>query len=233
MEVKETLSKTLEMTNILENTEYYKYIFKKTEKIVCAIYYVTHSDIDSRINSHVVSDLEMTAKTVLDVALVSLKGTDVSLVRYTTDLMHAYIALESMLRVAQAARCIGGEHLEVFLHEINSVERLLKKYTEQKPHDFILDPVPERTLVRARKTEAVHSPRVTANEESISVERTRSRRERVLEVLRDKSEATIKDIVTVITDCSEKTIQRELISLIKDNIVHREGERRWSKYSIV
>ena len=55
---------------------------------------------------------------------------------------------------------------------------------------------------------------------------------RIKTVLEAVPEATIKDIAEVITDVSEKTIQRELNSLIEKGQVVREGERRWSKYSI-
>ena len=61
----------------------------------------------------------------------------------------------------------------------------------------------------------------------------RSRKDRILDIIKDKGEATIKDISSNVTDCSEKTIQRELIDLIKDNIILRDGERRWSKYKMV
>ena len=55
---------------------------------------------------------------------------------------------------------------------------------------------------------------------------------RIKTVLEAKPAATIKDISEVITDVSEKTIQRELNSLIEKGQVIREGERRWSKYSV-
>lgn len=58
------------------------------------------------------------------------------------------------------------------------------------------------------------------------------RAERIKTVLEAKPQATIKDIAEVITDVSEKTIQRELNSLIEKGQVVREGERRWSKYSV-
>jgi predicted HTH transcriptional regulator len=58
------------------------------------------------------------------------------------------------------------------------------------------------------------------------------RGERIKTVLEAKPQATIKDIAEVITDVSEKTIQRELNSLIEKGQVIREGERRWSKYSV-
>ncbi len=58
------------------------------------------------------------------------------------------------------------------------------------------------------------------------------RAERIKTVLEAKPQATIKDIAEIITDVSEKTIQRELNSLIEKGQVLREGERRWSRYSV-
>ena len=69
----------------------------------------------------------------------------------------------------------------------------------------------------------------------------KQRRESILKVVKTiNGGATIKDIkdkasVTLLkTDplvtCSEKTLQRELISMVKDNVLDRMGEKRWSKY---
>jgi len=60
-----------------------------------------------------------------------------------------------------------------------------------------------------------------------------ARRESIKSILQNRGELTIKDISMSINGCSEKTIQRELNALIKDNSVKRTGERRWSKYSLV
>ncbi len=43
---------------------------------------------------------------------------------------------------------------------------------------------------------------------------------------------TIKDFSTYIKDCSEKTIQRQLLDLVKDGVLKKDGERRWSRYSL-
>ena len=56
------------------------------------------------------------------------------------------------------------------------------------------------------------------------------RAEQILSVIKDKKSASIKDIAAAVTDCSEKTIQRELIQLIEEGLVKRVGERRWSLY---
>lgn len=58
------------------------------------------------------------------------------------------------------------------------------------------------------------------------------RRESILSLIKDKKEVTIKDISSRISDCSEKTIQRELIALLKDKVIEKAGEKRWSRYFI-
>jgi hypothetical protein len=55
----------------------------------------------------------------------------------------------------------------------------------------------------------------------------------VLEFIKGHTDVSIKDIVPNINGCSEKTIQRELINLIKENKIKKTGERRWSRYSII
>jgi hypothetical protein len=56
------------------------------------------------------------------------------------------------------------------------------------------------------------------------------RAERILEYIRRQGSVSIKEIASTIKGCSEKTIQRELILLIRQGLVRRVGERRWSHY---
>jgi predicted HTH transcriptional regulator len=55
----------------------------------------------------------------------------------------------------------------------------------------------------------------------------------VLEFIKGHTDVSIKDILPNINGCSEKTIQRELVSLINEKKIKKIGERRWSRYSIV
>lgn len=57
-----------------------------------------------------------------------------------------------------------------------------------------------------------------------------ARRSRILKLIKDNREVTIKDIVAHFTDISEKTIQRELVSLSDSGVLKKTGERRWSRY---
>ena len=55
----------------------------------------------------------------------------------------------------------------------------------------------------------------------------------IFDFVRKNPGVSIKEIASVVRDCSEKTIQRELTNLIKQGLVSREGERRWSTYKAV
>lgn len=63
--------------------------------------------------------------------------------------------------------------------------------------------------------------------------RHNSRRNIILELLQNKPFITIKDAENAIKECSAKTLQRELLSLVNEGILKKEGERRWSTYSLV
>lgn len=60
-----------------------------------------------------------------------------------------------------------------------------------------------------------------------------NRQEIILSMLKSGVKLTIKDFAQNIKDCSEKTIQRELLNLVSKGTLKKEGERRWSKYFIV
>ena len=60
-----------------------------------------------------------------------------------------------------------------------------------------------------------------------------SRRLAILDVLKDGKKMGIKDIASFVVGVSEKTVQRELAALVLDGLLKKEGEKRWSRYSIV
>ncbi len=66
---------------------------------------------------------------------------------------------------------------------------------------------------------------------SVAVKRNK-RQSFIIQVLKKKKDLTIKDISTIFHDCSEKTIQRELSVLVDDGVVVKDGERRWTRYSL-
>ena len=71
----------------------------------------------------------------------------------------------------------------------------------------------------------------------------KQRRDAIVNIIKTISGgATIKDIkditqtnkekFNVLLNLSEKTLQRELISMVKDNVLDKTGEKRWSRYFV-
>ncbi len=58
------------------------------------------------------------------------------------------------------------------------------------------------------------------------------RQELIISTIGQKGELSIKDLEGVIKGCSEKTIQRELLSLVEQGVLVKSGERRWSRYAL-
>lgn len=57
-----------------------------------------------------------------------------------------------------------------------------------------------------------------------------ARRNDVLNIIKSKGQVSVKDIVSILKDTGEKTIQRELLSLVKEGVLVKEGEKRWTMY---
>ncbi len=66
---------------------------------------------------------------------------------------------------------------------------------------------------------------------AVSVKRN-SRQSAIVSLLKRKKEIMIKDVSPLISNCSEKTIQRELLAMVKAGILVKHGEKRWSRYSL-
>lgn len=89
-------------------------------------------------------------------------------------------------------------------------------------------PKPSRMIPKA--IEAREAIEVRSLVPSIASKRKGNRSETILKILKKKDNLTVKDIAQVISDCSEKTIQRELLALVDKNVLKKVGERRWSRY---
>lgn len=60
-----------------------------------------------------------------------------------------------------------------------------------------------------------------------------ARQSLIIKEIKSVGQLTIRDLVGKIEGCSEKTIQRELLGLVETGVLKKEGERRWSRYSVV
>ena len=231
MDSKDIIKATESAKRLVQDESYYKYIFKKTERIVSVVFYVSNTIEDTDRTEPLIKDILRSAQAAHDCVLKSLETRSHLAEETIRDSAQALIALESKLRIAEIAGLITPEIMHILSSEVDTVLRGMNKYLGQTSAfddlNYRLDDEPIAGSVTKQK-------KATADEVITNKVPTEfDRRERIKTVLEARGEATIKDIADVITDCSTKTIQRELNSMIKDNLVKRQGERRWSRYSIV
>jgi hypothetical protein len=234
------------VTRLSANNEYYSNVFKKTERTVSVVFYIlSYIERTDRNEFHlkVMSDKAMA---VHEASLATLSLYEYEAREKIFPLEHALVALEGAFRIANAARVLNDDVLALLLAELDLVQRYLRNHFAVAIPISLRDsgllemstPRDKRPRENATRDGVTRERRVTIPKGDISSDahmvysQLVDRGTRIKTVLEAVPDATIKDIAEVITDVSEKTIQRELNSLIEKGQVIRQGERRWSKYSL-
>lgn len=235
MDTKDIMQASESTKRLVQNEEYYKYIFKKTEKIVSVVFYILHNLENDPKNSAHIEDIQHSARHAHDAVLQSLETRAHVAEDVIRASAHSLIVLDSKLRVAHIAGLIAPDVMHVLTSEIDSVLRGMNKFLKSTnafdDTEYQLMGVDEPRRGEKKVSRATERSSVPSSTQSPTAS-VMDRRERIRMVLEAKGESTIKDIAAIVTECSEKTIQRELNAMIDDNVVKRQGERRWSKYSL-
>ncbi len=239
MDQNDSLLKDKSYEKLIHDNEYYQNIFKKTEKIVSVVFYILNNiEVDKKSETHT-SNLASKAHFAHENALRTLETKPATAREVLEQFAQSLIGLESTIRIARIASVIPQDVHDLLCSEIALTLRNLSEYIEGEDVLASLMAEPTAAPVRGKRT-TPSRPSVPAPSSYQSAPRPapqspsgNDRRTRIRTILEAKGEASIKDISEIVTDVSEKTIQRELNAMIEDNIVKREGERRWSKYSLV
>lgn len=231
MDIKDIQKAADSSRRLIQDDIYYKYIFKKTERIVSVIFYVLNSVPETKKSQTHIEDIQHAARALHDAILQSLETRAYAAEDVVRGVAHALVSLESKLTVAQVAGVLPVATKEVFSAEIDTVLRGMNKYIQHESEGAFFADSPKDVVTPPAQAQP-KAERASSSKSSTSTSSTASRRLRIAEILEAKGEASIKDIADNFTDVSEKTIQRELNLMIEDNLVKRQGERRWSRYSL-
>ncbi|MEZ4103746.1 MAG: hypothetical protein R3B60_00480 [Candidatus Paceibacterota bacterium] len=235
----------LNTKRLANNQEYYNNVFKKTENILSVIFYTMSYIEESKYNDFYIKNIMDNASKVQVSIMDSLSFFEQEAKDKLFTLQHGLLSLEGSLRFANSARILSDDVLQLLEEDIDLVQRYIRNHFSEivpatvSASDMFKDTKEMNTKPVSKTPSLPRSQRVSIPKGDISSDahmvysQLVDRGTRIKTVLEAKPEATIKDIAEVITDVSEKTIQRELNSLIEKGEVIRQGERRWSKYSVV
>jgi len=244
--------KNLDIYSFFEKDEGFTFVYKKTEKLVSAIYMVTNLFSENEPMKWI---LRKKAGTLLS---FMFDRKDVLSSKYLDFLYKVKIlVLEviSFLEVSFASDLISEMNFSILKQEfsslINNLEtnQNLSKGAREKSvlkgffNNDQLNEVSEyhdNMAIQSQKTSSMSGEMFRAGNidnkkisEISGNSRKSDRQNSIINILKKNKEATIKNIAEAVKGCSEKTIQRELVSLISNGVVQRVGKRRWSKYSLI
>lgn len=159
------------------------------------------------------------------------------------------IALLSATSLAGTIGLISSMNTMILVKELQA---LLERLSPMSHEHFVLSadilgesfPEVDRTIFTAQSHKGHTSSHVPYNNQSIKDKKVPThsagksdialrlaRRNTILKIIKDKKNVSVKDVSSVVSDFSEKTIQRELQSLVSEGVLKKIGLKRWSKYS--
>jgi hypothetical protein len=229
------------------------FVYKKTEKLATALYMVTNLFGDNE-------PMKWTLRTKVSHLLSYIIGfKDILESReyeFSNDVKTKVLEVVSLLEVASRSGLVSPMNFSIlkgeFMNLLSSLSALKKEQQEGTHFAFSKNffEVPHKSPQRVGSSPDSHDAFATESSkghthtvkdntsfkedvsEGTSFKKT-NRQSIIINLLKKKKDLTIKDIAMVIRDCSEKTIQRELIALIDAGVLKKTGERRWSRYSLV
>lgn len=153
------------------------------------------------------------------------------------------LALISFSEIAMFSGIESQMNHSVLCAEIQNLVSVIeeREMPSRLGRHFVLD---EAFFVKENRQEIVTPPQsnvkktVPQNKPSTEVndtsdKRKGERRNAIISIIRAKGNASIKDVAEGVIGCSEKTVQRELLDMVAGGLLKKEGERRWSRYSLI
>ncbi|MEK7607814.1 MAG: hypothetical protein AAB484_02765 [Patescibacteria group bacterium] len=218
---------------------HFVFLYKKTEKLIAAIYMITDFVKDNeplkwRIRENALELLSLNTS----FATVSLSE--------RLELLKKYQALSleivSLSGIAHIGGLISEMNYNVLKIEFEKLTAIINKDENKKANEetvvlnsgfFDREDVlysPQKPL---SKGHSQYLPKIVKSVKSTDNKDDKNDRKTIIsKLLSKKNGLNIKDFSQAIRDCSEKTIQRELLSMVASGILKKEGERRWSTYSL-
>ena len=220
--------------NIFEKDIRRVFIYKKAERLAKAIHLIAPAFAES---VSLRNRIDAIAIGLVDAAILPSGAARMALSR-------ELLALSSVLSIARTGGLLSPMNAELIAREAHILLQEVAAYEEPR---LFLDEMPTLSGIAKKAFAREPMQRPIADKRHIlpkvgslpakkGIENIsdiqKDRREAVLSVIKNNGKASIKDISTLIRGVSEKTIQRELLALIAAGKVLKQGERRWSTYSL-
>lgn len=228
------------------------FLYKKVEKISLALYLSTNHLVEGvslKTNIRCAAD-----DLVKDILSFNRGQTNLN---STSSIKEKFLELRTLINISMNCNLINQNNGAILLEEISKISREIENQkdnfigdAEFKKSFFVVEsrnkisdtPQHQDSDYKGHKgQDNVNKDNDVVFENQANKENNKgqnnsidnnSRTEEILKIIKDNGKVTIKDISNRIKGCSEKTIQRELLKMVSLKMIKKEGERRWSTYSL-
>ncbi|MFH1978997.1 MAG: DeoR family transcriptional regulator [Patescibacteria group bacterium] len=159
--------------------------------------------------------------------------------------------LISLFSLFTEERTVAGINFGVLQEEFNSIKRSIvnkkrewvtptiqlpfpkKQIQDQCPNgqakgQYIgqdLSDIKQKNTIENAAKSTTKKPQYSSNNQS--------REDRIINIIKDRKEVSTGELSAMFSECSEKTIQRDLLAMVAKGILKKEGDKRWRKYMLV
>jgi len=200
------------------------YLCNRIQKITDAIYRVTDLLSDKEPMKWEVRNRAVLVFT----NVISLRGKSFAeknnAIHETKELINQ---LSALLSLFAESGTISSVNFEILKDEYGAVKKFISQ--EKQEQDFIkfnLDE-PKKSLPQPIGQTNGHSIG------HIGSSSGKTRKDKILEIIKAKGEVSIGELSSVFAECSEKTVQRDLLEMVAKGVLKKEGDKRWRRYSLI
>jgi len=236
---------------ISSDDQLFVFVQKKTGKAVSAVYIVTD----------LLSDREAIKWTLRRVCIELLEDSMLFMRKgfsssRATDLRSRISEIITLFEIASSSRLLSEMNTKLLHSVFDELSELfgeIEKKTQLQSHMFEVSDIPEQLSIVSDDMKSYEtssnlydmsfkkdvpvlkdksSEEADGNNQGVSREAA-DRKKHIISVLKDRRIATINDIKKSVDGVSDKTLQRDLSSLVQENVLKRNGTRRWTTYSLM
>ncbi len=168
---------------------------------------------------------------------IKMRTIAVSLLDASTDTLYASsLVLSSLLEAAHLAKLISENNTRIIVNELryfsdphNHRDSSISALFPQTDADaykgqLFIKKTNDMSFIQHKATHYVPD-KINSNNDNKN-----KRQEKILSYIKERKSANIKDVSLLFPEVSEKTIQRELGSLVASGKISKRGNKRWSIY---
>ncbi len=203
-----------DLKTLKDKNEQWQIVFLKTTKLTSALYLITNF----------LPDNEPLKKALRDKALNLLATVhEYDLANCLSHIGH----MTALLDVALSGPSVSVMNFSVVKGEYSNLQQTVLAEQARETTTYF-EPIKPREIASSSINHSAPATPIPDLSYPLEVDR----RQVIIDFIKARGWSSIRDIVEIVPNFSNKTVQRELQTLVRDGVLKKSGDRRWSRYQL-